>query len=447
MRRIGAGCFFLMVSLSAFSPGAGAGEPLTLTLDEAVTRALDQNLDLKKSLIDLSTAEYASGQLWAELFPTISAGLGADYSTGLFTGSGFELDRKNGSYSASLGISLNLSAGIPHTMKMIRLAWQTELLNYEDARRRLEIETTKNFYSLLADGENIHFLEESLELARRQFDNNQIAFNNGLMGEMSLLQSRLEVETARFNLSAGRAAYANRMGEFLALLGLEHDRETVLAGKLSVARVDADPDKLIRENLPGRPDIVNLKRTVERLRYTEKRNRLESRAPSIRLETQWGGAGENAEEFADSLRGAISLSIPLDSWIPGTKTARSLRSDGAELEKAELDLKNAGIAAVSQIRSLTANLRNSWESIEIARLRVSVAERTYTLTEEGFRNGTVESMVLADARNNLADARQRLLMSELSYQTMMLDLSAAVNADWKEFFKSPEVDTQGPGQG
>jgi outer membrane protein TolC len=427
-----------MVTLcaAAASPENGPAGALTLTLDEAVRRALEQNLDLKKNLIDLSTAEYAAGRLWAEVFPSVSGGLGAGYSTGLFAGNGFELDRKNGNYNASLEISLNLSAGIPHRMKMIRLAWQIELLNYEDARRRVEIETAKNFYSLLAGRENIEFLRESLELARRQFDNNQIAFDNGIMGEMSLLQSRLEFETARFNLSAAQAAHADRMGEFLTILGLGQDREAAFEGELSVVRVDADGEKLIRDYLPGRPDMVNLRRNIERLRYAEKRNRLDARAPSIRLETRWGGGGAqgSADKFTDTLGGAISLSIPLDPWIPGTKTAQTLRGDGAELKKAELDLENAGIAAASQIRSLTAGLRNSWESIEIARLGVSAAERVYALTEEGFRNGTVESMTLADARNDLADARQRLLTAGLSYRIMTLDLAAAVNLDWKEFF-------------
>jgi outer membrane protein TolC len=225
------------------------------------------------------------------------------------------------------------------------------------------------------------------------------------------------------------------MGEFLTILGLEQDREVVLEGELSVVPVDVDGEKLIREYLPGRPDMVNLRRNIERLRYAEKKNRLDSRAPSVRLETQWGGGGTlgGADKFADTLRGAISLNIPLDPWIPGTKTAQSLRSDGAELEKAELDLGNAGIAAASQIRSLTAGLRNSWESIEIARLGVSTAERTYALTEEGFIGGTVESMTLADARNDLADARRRLLTAELSYRIMTLDLAAAVNVDWKDF--------------
>jgi outer membrane protein TolC len=37
---------------------------------------------------------------------------------------------------------------------------------------------------------------------------------------------------------------------------------------------------------------------------------------------------------------------------------------------------------------------------------------------------------LGDARNNMANARQRLMQAELSYFNMILDLSAALNIDW-----------------
>jgi hypothetical protein len=43
----------------------------------------------------------------------------------------------------------------------------------------------------------------------------------------------------------------------------------------------------------------------------------------------------------------------------------------------------------------------------------------------------VELLTLEDARNNMAEARQQLLSDELAYQTMTLDLAAALNADWR----------------
>jgi outer membrane protein TolC len=432
--RVFVGFFFLVITLSpaspedktpaaAFPPG---GEPLVLFLDEAVSRALDENLDLKKRLIDLSTAGYASKNLWAELFPGITAGAGVTYGTGLFAGDGFKLDKSGLAYDMSAGLSLTLSAGIPQTMKIIKLAYQIRLLEYEDARRQLEIGITKNFYTLLADRENLFQLENNLELAERQLERDRIAFNNGLKGELAFLQSRLGAETAKYNLSNARTAYAGGLGDFLVLLGLPQDRPVIPEGKIDIYPVNAEPEALIREYLPKRPDILSQRQIIENLEYVEKRTALENRAPSLSLSARWNG---QFDPFTDRVSGSASVSIPIDPWIPGTGRDRAVKSAEANSEKARLDLKNIENGAASQIRSLAAALRDSWASIEIARLSAEIAERTYELHEEGFQLGTVESLDLENTRNSLAEKRQQLLRSELSYQTMMLDLAAALHIE------------------
>lgn len=412
---------------------AGGGADLVLSLEEVLERGLENNLNLKKSLLDLSAAEYAADNLWSEIFPSISGSAAAAYNSALFSGSGFELNEQGRTLSAGLGINLTLNAGIPYGMNNIRLAYQTRLLNYEDARNQLEIQLTKNFYSLIADRDNLAYLEDMLRLAELQYERNRIGFNNGLVGELAVMQTRLGVENARYNLSAARSAYATRMGEFLASLGVEQDSRAELRGKIEIARIDLDPEVLIQEHLPRRPDIVSRRQEIERLENAEKQTAFSAKAPSLRLSLDWNS--RNFDPFADAVSGSASVSIPIDPWIPGTRTAQSIRNARVSVEKAKLDLKIAEDGAIIQIRSLIANLRNTWGSIEIARLSLGVAERNYQLTEQGFRNGTVESLTLADARNNLGTVRQRLLQSELSYQTMILDLSAALNINWKDLTK------------
>jgi outer membrane protein TolC len=176
-----------------------------------------------------------------------------------------------------------------------------------------------------------------------------------------------------------------------------------------------------------------MRREIERLENAERQRTFSGRAPSIRLAADWNT--RNFDPFADTLSGSATLNIPIDPWIPGTARSQSVRSAKSAIEKARLDLQSAEDAAAAQIRSLAASLRNSWDSIEIARLSLSVAERGYELTEQGFRNGAVESLKLEDARNNLVNARQRLLPAELSYFNMILDISAALNISWKDFMK------------
>jgi multidrug efflux system outer membrane protein len=345
------------------------------------------------------------------------------------------MDGAGGDYSFSLGLSLALNAGIPGAMKRIGLAYRMELLNYESARRQLETEITRNFYALLAEAENIRLLREMLLLAERHLERNRIGRANGLVSELTELRSSLAAETARYNLYAAQAVHEAALREFLDLLGIEGEGPFRLEGNVVITAVDLESEALINEYLPRRPDILSRRQAIEMRELVKKQNTLSARAPTLNLSAQWRGGspstGGLGGSFTDNLSGSLSLAIPIDPWIPGTRAGQALRGDEGELEKARLDLKDAESSAKSQIRSLTAGLRNSWESVEVARLRLRIAERTYELTEEGFMNGTAESLILEDARNDLVEARQGLLREELAYRTMILQLAAALNEDWK----------------
>jgi len=402
-----------------------------LSLERAVSLALENNLSLKKSEIDLTTSGYSAKRLWSEVFPGINANASMGYSNSMIgdtapNNSGFR-------YGMGLGISLALNAGIPYSMKNIKLAHQANLLKYEDASNQLSIQITKYFHSLIMEKNNLSLLEEILNLAQKQYDNSSVSFRNGLVGELSLTQSRLALENARYSLSAAKTAYTNNMSDFLAMLGLS-DANVLLTGEINIIRIEADAEALINEHLPKRPDIVSAAREIERLQNAQKQSSLSQRAPSLNLSVEW-----NISDFSpvtDNISATARLNIPIDPWIPGTSKDQSIKRAGDSVEKAKLDLTMTEDAAKKQIRSLAALLHNSWDSITIARLSLEAAQRGYVLTEYGFNNGTVESLTLEDARNNMANARQRLLQSELSYFNMILDLSAALNMGWENLIQA-----------
>ncbi|MDR2953291.1 MAG: TolC family protein [Treponema sp.] len=428
-----------MVFFPAFPPCAAAQSDIGLALDKAVSLALENNLGLKKSLIDIASSAYSEKNLWSEIFPAISATASAGYRSPLFSGGGFEFSGGGLSLSAGLGLSLGFNAGTSYSIKNIRLAHQNNLLKYEEASNLLSIQITKLFFSLTAEWDNQNYLEEILSLAQKQHERDQVSFKNGLIRELVLMQSRLAVENARYNLSAARTSYANNLGQFLVMLGMAQDADVSLSGEINVVRIDADAEELIRNHLPGRPDILRARQEIERLEYAARQTGLQAKTPSLNVSVDWNAQG--FDPFADALSATARLSIPIDPWIPGTSRSQSVRKAGDSVEKAKLDLTMAEESAKNEIRSLAARLRNSWDAILTARLSLEYARRGYELTEQGFRNGTVESLALEDARNNMANARQRLLQSELSYFNMTLDLSAALNISWKnliETFGAPD---------
>jgi outer membrane protein TolC len=438
MSRIPKGWLFLYILVCLEAAPQKAKAQSSLSLDQAVELAFAQSLTLQKNALDLATTEYAANHLWSELFPSISASAGVSYGSNLFTGEGFQFKESGFGYSLSLGLNLSLNAGLPYAMKIISLAYQSSLLTYENARRQLEIQVAKDFYNLIAEQERLALLRESLDLAEKQRDKNRVAFQNGIIPQREYLQSQLSAETAKLTLSKAQVNYQVLLMNFFTVLGLDVHTEAALEGTIEIAQVTADPEVLIQTYLVKRPDIISQRQTIERLEYTEKRTALAGRAPSLSLSTQWrgSGSGDPASNFSDNLSGSVTLSIPIDPWIPGTKTSQSIRNASSEVEKAKLDLQNTENTAKNQIRSLTANLHNSWNTIEISQLRVRIAEQTYQLTEQAFQMGTVEFLVLEDTRTKLAEARQQLLADELAYKVMMLDLAGALNLDWKAFVGS-----------
>ena len=435
------GFFVLALALIAAPLLSPQEAPGILTLDRAVELAVENSVDLRRRLIDLRSAEYAANHLWAELFPGLSAGLGLSYGSALFTGEGFQGSAENLNYTANLGLSLQLNPSLSPAMRIAALAWQTGLSDYENARRLLAVSISGTFYSLIAEKEKLSLLEGTRALADLQLEKAGTGFQNGLVKELDYIQSRLGAETARLDLRKAEAGYADNLGKFLALLGLEQAAPPILEGEIRIARFEADSEELIRQYLPSRPDMKSRRQEIERLVLAERQKAGSGRAPSLNLGAQWQGGssstgGGMGGDFSDRLSGSLTLNIPLDGWIPGTKTSQSIRTAGADIEKARLSLREAENEAMQSIRSLVTGLSNSWESIELAELSMQLAERTYELAEEGFQNGALELLALEDNRNKMTEARQRLLDDRLAYKKMMLELSSALNIDEDDFVRS-----------
>ena len=421
--------------------------PLALTIDEAIERALEQSINLLKSEIDLSLSEYAAANLWSEIIPgfSLSAGMNILPSTNLFTEPGFAYNSNMLSYNFNLGLSFSINPSVRASMERIELAYRTQLLNYETAKRQLEIQVVREYLRLITRWDYLVILEENLEQSRERMELDRIARANGLLSELAWLNSQLSVETARYNLSDSRNSYQNALEEFLSILGIDAGTEISFNDDTDIVPMIFNAENLIFEYLPRRPDIIRLQQNIQRLELTQSITTQNSRLPTLSLSAQWRGFSSPVsptrrqglgDPFSDNLSATISLSIPIDSWIPGTRQNQNLRSAAAEVEKARLDLENAETAAKTRIRSLVSNLNNLNSSLEIAQLRVDIAQRTVDATEDGFRNGTVSFRELEDRRRDLTDARQRLLDGEFQYRSLLLDLAAELNIDWRELIRT-----------
>jgi outer membrane protein TolC len=415
------------------------GEVLRLTLEDCVGRALQTDITLQRKAVDVETARVSAANLWSEFFPSVSVGASLSYEDSLskpkktFPG--------DTGYQVPLDVTLTLSSvlPIPLNMQIAKLAYETRLDEWRTEQRAVSVRISQNFFRLLVEEENIALLEETLAIAERQLAKDETQFRSGLINELSVMRSRLSVENARYAANKARRDWVQDTNTFLSGAGFTDEeisgKHVSFTGTIEIEPLDLDANRLIEVFLPKRPDMAGAAAEIRRLELTASRTSLSQRGPAISLSGTYRGNlasgtfGGEHESFSDSLSARLSVSIPLDPWIPGTKGAQAVLSAEAEVEKARLNLQSVRQSAANSIRSIVENMENTLSSIEIARLRAEIAERTYRMSETAFQRGAMEMLDYENARASWAQSRQDLLKERLAYKNLVLELERELNVD------------------
>jgi outer membrane protein TolC len=446
-RFFAAGFFFIAAVLGAQT------NVLVLTREECVERALRTDAALQRKTVDMETAQMSAANLWAEFFPAVSAGASLAYEDA--APNSLKTFPNDVNYQVPLDVTLTLSSvlPVPLTMRVTKLDYEIRLLDWQTEQRAVRVRVSQGFFELLVEEESIALLEETLAIAERQLAKDETQFRSGLTNELAVLRSRLSVENARYAVDKARRDRRQNIGAFLSAAGFTDEetsgKEIRLSGTAEFFPADIEPpmlgaftldaDRLIEEFLPKRPDIVSAAMEIERLELTASRTFLSQRGPEVSLSGTWranlagGTLGSENQPFSGTLGARLSVSVPLDSWIPGTKGAQAVASANAEVEKARLNLQSTRQTAANVIRSIIENMQSTLSSIEIARLRAEIAERTYRMSEAAFERGAMEALDYETARASWAQSRQDLLKERLAYKNLALDLERELNVDSLNF--------------
>ena len=419
------------------------GEIISLTEDEAAEMAVENNLSLKSSAVDVRTKARTRDTAWNVFIPSINASADLSHSRTLLsdpTPSPMAPDAYDPSWSLtstlSMTLPLNIAAGTG--IRQTIIDYEAGDLTYRDARKQLERDVRKQFYNMIALAANIDLKKVNIEIAEKRYEQSRENYNNGLISELEMLQSQVTVENMKPELNALNTRFENGLMNFKFFLGIPLDTEIFLMGDLNNIRFyDLDKDSLIDSYSAGRMDIMQLNKAIESLRNAKKATSQLNRTPSVSLYSTWVNPvsdpfeGESWESgsWIDSLTFGVQLSMPLDDFIPNSSTDVSLKEMDDSIEKLELQRQQLYEAASMEITNLVMNLENSYRTIETYELNVDLAQKSFDLTTEAYNLGTRELLDVETAQESLLTASQSVLFEKINYISNLLDLQYAINTD------------------
>jgi multidrug efflux system outer membrane protein len=415
--------------------GIQAGEGLTL--DMAIETAIANNPDLQRNAVAYQQAKRAKDHGWNQFLPSISAlSLGLSNTHRLYpaetTASPGGGSNSGWSWSSiSLGASITFSTDTPIQFKLLDNRYRQAEEAYEKAVRDLSASVTSSFYALLAERMNINILETDMELKKAQYDLVNANYNRGLVSELDLLNAQYAYLIAGPSLNSAINKYNENLAVFFTLIGLDAGSPLEPEGTIEIVLLDLPPaGELITRYLAGRSDIQAQMNTLEQTRLNAESN-IRKAAPTLNISERIS-LSPGGFQFEDpSVSGAfsISLSIPIDPWIPGSSQSLSRKNDQDNIGLAEVALDSAKKAAAQDIqKKVNAVIQNS-STIESSEFNYRIAARAYELTEQGYRSGLVNQTDLQSANQKMVSAEQTAVAAKIAYLSAVSNLASALNLD------------------
>ena len=432
-------CIIILILLLTMSAFAQEPEKTRFSVQDCIEMALENNIELKNSQLDINKARATKNEARAEYFPTVSAqavafdALNPMLSFGikdidnaqlrqlLYTlyaeyGANMSLDKE---YSfVQNGVMFNAMATEPiYAGGRIRNGNKLAKLGIDAAKTQAKVkenevclQTETLYWQIVALQEKVTTLDQLDRLLDTLDKDLSGAVEAGLAmptDQFKLKVKQNESQLNRKKLTDGitllKMALAQIIGadwqemELVDTLGLEPNPATMF--------------KDVAETVSSRNEshLLDLSLQAEKLK---KKMTLGEALPSLLV----GGSTSYHTIFENSKPNAMVfavLQLPLTDWH---KTSIKLKKHALDTEMAENTRRDLTEKMEMQTNQAWFNLEQSWLRITMAQTALSDAEANLKVTQDYYEAGLVALSDLLEAQTLLKQSRDELTDSRVEYR-------------------------------
>ena len=406
---------FFSVSLMVYT------ESYHWNLRDSIDQAMSENLVLKQKQIDLDQRQTARDRSWNLLLPDLNADMGLS--------KGIVRNSDTWAVFGNLGVSLNINASLPYQFKNLRNLLEKEIISYERFKQVYVRDIKDFFYQILLVKERISLGKEKLKLLEMQYEKSSLLYEAGLSSDLDLMSVKVNLANTRSDILSLENDYTSRIFQLKYLTGLNPEDSLTIKGRITLPEdilQVSDLAPMISETL----DLMTLKKEKLILENDRKMAVLQTWDPSFNIGYNYSPELNFPleESFLNSdtwlARGAmtISVSIPINSLLPGSVNKVDLESIDARVKKNELAMDQLIYTTYMELSNLINKLAGIRQTLDARLLAAEFSMEAYDYTVNSYNTGGVDILDLLGSESDLQEARVSVLTETYNYISTILDL-------------------------
>ena len=206
-----------------------AKDTLTLTLDKALTIALDENPTMKVAAEEIALKKVASKEAWQSLLPEASLNGSLDHTIKAaemkLNDMSFKMGQ-DGTNTANAGLSINLPLFAPAVYRAMSMT-KTDIELAVEKSRASELDlinqVTKAYYQLMLAQDSYEVLQGSYKLAEDNFNVVNAKYQQGAVSEFDKISAEVQMRSIKPNVISAANAVTLAKLQLKVLMGITAD--------------------------------------------------------------------------------------------------------------------------------------------------------------------------------------------------------------------------------
>lgn len=420
----------VFLSARAFSQGTDS----VYTLQQCIDIAIKNNLDVRKSQLQMEVDRIYWQQARENLLPGFSGDVNHQVSTGRSqdptTYTYVNQSITTGQYGLNAGVTLFNGLALQNKIKQQSLAYQAGQMDYQQVKESITLSVITTYLTVQDNQDELVQVQTQLDVSNKQLERNEILNKDGNIAPQILYDLRGQSATDKLAIVNTRnAVYAAKLN-LLQIMNVPFDKDVKL-------------QRLTADQLPGAytvtssqiyakalADLAIVKAADLRQKSAEKEvaaakgNLLPSLSLSGGLLTNYssGSSAAFSDQFKNnySTYGNLGLHIPIFGSFQRRNT----------VSLAKIDMLNAKYVAEAtkvqlkqSIEQAYVNMTTAYERYQILTDQVAAYSESFRIAEVRFNDGDLNSVDYLVAKSNMDRAKTNLISARYDYfiRTKILD--------------------------